>query len=374
MGRGGEKPCRPLPSAGCWIVSDVTHLSRERLRVTLVSLEWPGSEHVGGVGRYAYRLANELKALVDLTVLTFDGAEPIEGVRFVTLPRPRGRFERYYKLPFRVRNAVHQLGGDVVHAFGDDWALRKAHSVKIVRTFHGSAWGEAKSSSGLRRVNHVVLAALEQLASMRADVKIAVGPDSMKEFRCQYLMPPVSRVRVTGAERSAHPRVVFIGSHEGRKRGYLAERAASEAARAIGREVSLDVVGPPDDAGRWSLAGTSHHANASDAEVAELIERAWLLVAPSSYEGFGIPMYEGLALGTGVVVTTNPGARYIASIAEDINTRAFTLAATEHEFIRAVEERLDLGPLRSTDAEDAQAIAEKIRHAGSAARLVADLY
>lgn len=348
--------------------------ARQRLRVTLVSLEWPGSEHVGGVGRYAYRLANELKGLVDLTVVTFDGAEPIEGVRFVTLRRPRGRFERYYKLPFRVRRAVHRLGGDIVHAFGDDWALRKARSVKVVRTFHGSAWGEAKSSNGLRRINHVVLAALEQLASMRANVKIAVGPDSMTEFRCQYLMPPVSRVLATGAERSVHPRVVFIGSYEGRKRGYLAERAVSEAARATGGEVALDVVGPPDDAGRWNLARTTHHANVSDAEVVELIERAWLLVAPSSYEGFGIPMYEGLALGTCVVATANPGARYIASVADEINAGAFTLAATEHEFVRAVQERLDLGPLTSTDVEAAREIAEQIRHSGSAARLVADLY
>jgi hypothetical protein len=60
------------------------------MRVTFICLEWPHEGHVGGVGRYAYRLASSLVAVtgIELAVVTFDGGLPLADRPFLRRSSP----------------------------------------------------------------------------------------------------------------------------------------------------------------------------------------------------------------------------------------------------------------------------------------------
>lgn len=333
----------------------------ERLRVALLTLEWPSPQHhTGGVGHYAHRLATELANLVDVTVITLAGGENLPDVKAVELPRSSSRLVRYYVTPMRLRRLVRDLDVDIIHAFGDDWALPSS-GVPVVRTFHGSSLREARSSSGLRRYNHYVLALLEHLSARRAEVRLAVGVDSEKEFSAHYLVPPVVALRGRPrTPKSATPNVVFVGSFAGRKRGWLAERLSHEAAQALGQPVQLVAIAPESDRNLWG-PHTTVVSGADDDEVMRRIAHAWLLVAPSTYEGFGLPAFEALSAGVRVVATANPGAEYLRSVVAD--PLLFATCDLDDELLPAVLRALEAGPrLSETEqAAGAAAVTELVR-------------
>ncbi|WP_306232115.1 glycosyltransferase family 4 protein [Agrococcus beijingensis] len=336
------------------------------MRVTWIALEWPRvGMHSGGVGRYVQRLAERTRALVDLTVICFEGAVPMEGVRLVTLPAPRGRVGRYYGSAIRASRAVRGLAADVVHSHGDDVLLPA--EVPLVRTFYGSSLGEARTSRGLRRLNHYVLALLERRSAGRATVKLGIAPESVELMGCDAVLPPYFGVPPVPREPSATPSVVFIGSFGGRKQGHVAQ-AAVEALRAEGREIDLIVVGPKDDADAWQ-PWVQHRAGLADHEVAALLGRAWALVSPSAYEGFGIPVLEGLDHGLPVVAHPNPGSEYLRSLAS--GPLPLDLA-TGAAFTAALRTRIEAGPqLSEAELQASRALIEEVLREGSPERLVA---
>lgn len=285
------------------------------MRVIWICLDWPSStSHSGGVGRYVSRLAARMRDLVDLTIVTHMDADDLDGVTMVKVPISGSRLDRFYRAPFRVNWAVKQIPADLIHAHGDDWALRT--SVPVIRTFHGSSWSEARTSGGLRRYNHVILGALEHLSAWKAAKKIAIAPESARAFRCDTIMPPLGDVPPALERRpSDKPSVIFIGLYHGRKRGYLVQDAVAYASRELGRDVRLIVVGPANDAVNWGPT-VEHFSGLSDREVREKVASAWALMAPSSYEGFGIPTVEGLAMGVPVVSSPNPGTNFISGLAD----------------------------------------------------------
>jgi len=42
-----------------------------------------------------------------------------------------------------------------------------------------------------------------------------------------------------------------------------------------------------------------------------MYRRAWVVAAPSTYEGFGLPYLEAMSCGTAVIATPNPGSREV---------------------------------------------------------------
>ena len=286
------------------------------LNITFLCFEWPSAVHSGGVARYAFRIASALASHVNLTVITFENGTPIDGVRMVYVARPKSRFSRFYIAPFQARRALKTLDVDVLHSFGDDWALSRSGTPKI-RTFLGSSLSEAQSSAGLRKLNHYLLAVTELISKSSTKHRIAIGPDSYTRFDCRTLMPPVVEVRrpteiLPSIERS----VVFVGSFAGRKRGWLVEDAVERAGQILGEHIQLTVIGPDADASSWRST-TTHISGASDSEVIRMISRAWVLMAPSLYEGFGIPVFEALSLSVPVVASSNPGTQYLSALMGD---------------------------------------------------------
>lgn len=337
------------------------------MRVTWLALEWPRTgHHSGGVGRYTARLAERTAKLVDLSVVTFEGAIQIPGVRYTYIPAPKGRIGRYYASAWRARVAVESTRPDIVHTHGDDFLI--AARVPIVRTFYGSSISEAWSSRGLRRANHFVLGGLEWWAARRACVRLGIAPETVDMFDCEGLFPPFLGVkRVADREPAEVPTIVFVGSFHGRKQGWLAQQAVGQL-RANGHpQARLVVVGPKDDAGVWA-SWVEHRSGLADAEVSALLASAWLLVSPSSYEGFGIPIVETLAHDVAVVALRNPGSEYIHS-QSDSNVPLHLVTADG--FAENVALRISKGPtLEPAESVSAANLISRLTYAGSPERLV----
>lgn len=327
------------------------------LNIAFLCLEWPSSVHSGGVARYAFRLANELASHVNLTVITFENGTPIDGVRMVYIARPRSRFGRFYIAPFRARRALEMLAVDVLHAFGDDWALSRSRIPRI-RTFLGSSLAEARSSVGLRKLNHYLLAVTELISKISTKHRIAIGPDSYQRFDCHALMPPVIEVpRPRDILPTSERSVVFVGSFAGRKRGWLVEDVVEQAGRILGEPVELTVIGPESDASSWRST-TTHISGAPDSEVIRTISRAWVLMAPSLYEGFGIPVFEALSLSVPVVASSNPGTEYLRTlVGEGV---ALKIVRNDNDFASVLAEQI---AIRMDISKEEEA---RVRHAISA--------
>lgn len=341
-----------------------------RLRVTFVCLEWPNSDHSGGVARYSYRLASQLIDRVTLTVIAFQGGEPLAGAEMKYLPRPRTRVERFYTSALRVRPLVRSTMPDVVHAFGDDWAVPRGRW-RHVRHFLGLSLSEARSSSGLRKLNQYVLALLEQRSKRMAAVRIGIAPESATAFDCQLIMPPVEPLAARARVPSVEPSLVFIGSFSGKKRGHLAEGAWRAARERFGDAVTLTVVGPESDAENWSPE-IRHVSGASDDEVQEILAESWALLAPSSYEGFGIPVFEALSLGVRAITSPTPGSHYIEA---EIGPSAGLRVVDDARFVATVLDTIEGGPLLGElEERNARRGVEKMLQASSVDTLIQSAY
>lgn len=335
------------------------------MRVTWLCLEWPRTDrHAGGVGRYVERLAEQMRHLVDLRVVAFEGARPLAGVAFDLVKPATSRLDRYYAAPWRASRAVRIGRPDLIHVHGDDvWLPR---GVPVVRTFYGSAWSEAVSSTGLRRLNHVALALVEALSAHRADVRLGLSPESAARFRCHEIVPPYfAGEGPAGAahEPSREPTVAFIGSFEGRKQGRLVQEAVDALRRSS--DVRLVVVGPSEDRSRWA-SWVDHRSGLSDAEVHAVLASAWVLAAPSSYEGFGIPVLEAFEHGLRVVAFRNPGTEYLAQR----GPARLPLLLTDRAAFGAVLAGSLLSPdLTPQELSAARRLVHDVAEDGSAARL-----
>lgn len=279
-----------------------------RLTVVHLALSWPTSgEHAGGVGRYVQRLVTRLREDVDQVVVAgTHNPVLVDGVRFCALPSS-GRLDRYYRAPLRASALVTAQDADVLHAHGDDWGLRV--SIPVLRTFYGSSMHEARTSGGLRRINHYLLALTESVSARRADLRTAIATESARRFRAEHLVPPVLDLPKVTSKKDTRPCVVFVGGYASRKRGWLALQAVQQQ-RHVCPEVGLTVIGPGTDRHRYP-EWVTYVAGADDEEVLTHIAQAWVLLAPSTYEGFGIPAFEALAVGTAVLATPNPGSREV---------------------------------------------------------------
>ncbi len=339
--------------------------------MAVVALEWPSlGQGAGGEGRYARRLCAALSTHVELTVITGPDPVPVDGVELVPVAlSPARRFDRYYRAPFRAAHTVRGLAPDVVHSHQDDWplALDPSWAVPMVRTYHGRKMAEARTSRPIRRVNHYALAGLEVSCRRRYSVAVGVGPDSARAFRCEHLIPPVFLVGeaapIRRRRKAPEPLAVFVGAFHTRKRGDMALQAATRARQAV-PDLRFAVIGPPGDRPRYP-DWVEFHATPSDEEVRALIGEAWVLLAPSAYEGFGIPAWEAMVEGTAVLATANPGIDFLSS------GGACCTIAEPSELGEALVRLVLCEPARAAQVERAGARAQEVAELGRPERYLA---
>ena len=273
------------------------------------ALPQPGRKP-GGVDIYVSRLADELhRAGHPVCVYSYS-------------PRPSGVSYDHVRLrPHRFANSalarmtVAPLllnryaipGADVLHLHSDDWFFTRRH-LPTVRTFHGSALYEAiYAARWRRRLSQAAIVPLEVRAGRLATARFSVAPGADNWLDVDGHLPCGIGDPGEAAKPSEVPTVLFVGTWAGRKRGsFLYDAFVREVLPRV-PEAQLWMVSDhcvETDGVRW-------FASPSDDELAELYSRAWVLAAPSVYEGFGVYYLEAMASGTMIVATPNPGSVYV---------------------------------------------------------------
>jgi glycosyltransferase involved in cell wall biosynthesis len=279
------------------------------MKVAIISAEWPNSSQIGGVGIYNFRLAQEFEKLGhEVTVYTCvpnRTATMLDNIKYVTLPIGKSRIARYYFFPLMIamRLAFDSRNYDRIISSGDDWAILSTK--KLVRIFHGTAKGEQTDSNYLRKINHKLIFILERLSSLRVKRRYAVGIDSCKVFKAE-LFPPTLGVNAMNLIKDKNISIAFVGAFFGRKKGWLADKIIGELKQLI-PGVQFVVITNSNDIHKFVNADQVK-SNISDKTKQKLISKATFLICTSSYEGFGIPVFEAMIEGTIPLSTKNPGS------------------------------------------------------------------
>jgi glycosyltransferase involved in cell wall biosynthesis len=274
----------------------------------------PGAKR-GGIERAAHLLADGLAhRRCDVTVFTHD-------------PKPLNACYEVRHLPYKAlidtwfgrRVTMGYLGNllalapdyrefDAIIAHGDSLLLPLSGK-PVIRLFHGSALGEARSARSLGRKLLQAGVYIQELATaLLQPGAVAVSHSTQRENPfARRVIPLAADERLftpEPAERSTEPSVLFVGTLSGRKRGRFLLRAFSDVVRRAHPKATLTIVGetgPPEP-------GVTYRVGVEDRELSALYRRAWIYASPSTYEGFGLPYLESMACGTPVVATPNPGS------------------------------------------------------------------
>ena len=314
MGRqrlvGGAAPV-PLRSATIENSRPQDRVRIATMRICLfhTSLPEPGRKP-GGVDVLVHRTAN---ALVDAgaTVIVASASPRPAGSKYEHRQIMSGRLAhsvlaRMFLVPVLL-NWLIPRDVDVVHLHGDDWFYVRRHR-PTVRTFHGTAWMEARHATrARRRLRMLIVAVLEQISSRLAGSSYRLGTESLGDIGRSGQLPVGVDTTQGYVEKSVYPTILFVGTWSGRKRGWLVHHAFESGVRGFVPQAHLVMVADVAPA-----EPDVELIRAPDDEyLRRLYAEAWVVCMPSSYEGFGMPYLEALAVGTVPVATPNLGAEFV---------------------------------------------------------------
>jgi len=167
-----------------------------------------------------------------------------------------------------------------------------------------------------------------------ADRVITISKFSQTDFEAFYDKPVNFEVIHQGTQptyiqeaRPVEPRILVVGNqyqHKGVHQAVSSLRGLSKIA-VLGGEPDEPL--SPDI--EWARSGALGRT-----EIAEMLVNATVVVYPSYFEGFGLPVLDALALGRPVVVLAMEVSRELAALTKDPNLH---LAATHTEMRSLVE-------------------------------------
>jgi glycosyltransferase involved in cell wall biosynthesis len=282
--------------------------------------------YVANVLRELGRLRGDLRivALTRRPDLVPDGIEPYH------LAARRQEVRMAVAVPL----ALRRIRPDLVHF---QYALPLFYRGAAVITVHDLSF--EREPSLMSRADRLMFRTFVPRAARRARRVLTVSERTRRDLEQLYGVPQ-EKIVVTpngvdprfapGGEPGGY--ALFVGAIQARKDPL----AALEAASAAG--LPLVVVGPEKEP---ALARTLHErgvdvrGHVTDEELAKLYREASVLLFPSRYEGFGLPVLEAMASGTPVVATDDEAVREVGGDAVLYADRAGLGAAVR----RALDER-----------------------------------
>ena len=231
-----------------------------------------------------------------------------EGVEPVELPARFQETRMAWSLPRLLRRLRPQLA-HFQHA------LPLGYRGRSVVTLHDLHFERDAGAMGL--LDRLTFKAVVPRAARNAVRVLAVSERTKRDAIELYGIAP-EKITVTphGVDPTFSPGdgvhdgyALFVGAVQARK-DPLAALAAADAAG-----LPLVVVGPEKDpalARQLRDRGADVRGWVDPGELAELYRRAAVLLLPSRYEGFGIPVLEAMASGTPVVLSDDPALREVA--------------------------------------------------------------
>jgi glycosyltransferase involved in cell wall biosynthesis len=204
---------------------------------------------------------------------------------------------------------------DIVHYHGDDYLCRG--QAKRVRTFYGSALGEARAAKSVGRFFYQALFyAFEIVSCIRQGTKVGISRSTRRYLPwIETVIPcgvPLQQFTCSHQE-TEYPSILFLGDFQSRKRGDYLLHVFEKHVVPVMPSARLVVVGPE----RRSAANVECKGNVDSRTLISLYQSAWVYCMVSAYEGFGVPAIEAMACGAVVVAIDNPGIRDIVTDGHD---------------------------------------------------------
>ena len=228
------------------------------------------------------------------------GVEPIE------LPAGLQEARMAYSLPRLLRRVKPELA-HFQHALPFGWKGRS------VVTIHDLSFAGADTTMGF--LDRWTFRTVVPRAARRADHVLTVSRRTKRDILARF---GIAETKVTVTPNGVDPAftpggahdgyVLFVGAIQQRKDPLSAQEAASSL------DLPFVVVGPEKDAGlaeRLRRSGADLRGYVSKESLADLYRGAAVLVLPSRYEGFGLPVVEAMACGSPVVVADEPALREV---------------------------------------------------------------
>lgn len=302
-----------------------------------------------GIGQYLVELVRALALDPELELTLFNGWSWQSGLPAAALPgysRASGLIKRWVPNAYAVRRLIEQqrfsrgsAGTDLYH---DPSLWPFEFDGPMVMTLHDLTHVHFPDTQPRDRLAEIERHAARSIERAR---RILVDSEFIGAEVCRYYGVSADRVTVAplGCAARFHPRSVeqlaaplhalglqageyllCVGTLEPRKNLQLALRAYERLPAAVRSRYPLVIVGMPG----WrveQLAAPLQRAIAGghvrllgyqdDLAVAALLAGARLLVFPSLYEGFGLPVLEAMASGTPVLLARSSALPEVAGTA-----------------------------------------------------------